>query len=50
MLAWLTLKKKKESQKVEDLPVLATYQSGTLVILSSKDNGPLLAMEALGNT
>ena len=56
MLAWLTVtlteerrrKKKEESQKIDDLPVLATRQSGTSAMLSSKVNGPLL-MEALGN-
>ena len=41
-------KKKEESQKIDDLPVLATRQSGTSAMLSSKVNGPLL-MEALGN-
>ena len=35
-LAWLTLKKR--SQKIDDLPVLATCQSGTSAILSSKVN------------
>ena len=32
---------KEESQKIDDLPILATCQSGTLVILSSKVNGPI---------
>ena len=40
MLAWMT-KKKQKSQKIDDLPVLATCQSGTLEILSSKVNGPV---------
>ena len=30
-----------ESQKIDDLPVLATCRSGTLAILSSKVNGPV---------
>ena len=34
-------KRKKESQKIDDLPVLATCRSGTLVMLSSKVNGPV---------
>ena len=34
-------KKKEESQKIDDLPVLATCRSGTLVMLSSKVNGPV---------
>ena len=38
MLAWLM---EKESQKIANLPVLATYWSDTLVILSSKLNGPV---------
>ena len=33
--------KKKESQKIDDLPVLATCRSGTLPILSSEVNGPV---------
>ena len=41
-------RKKERSQKIDDLPVLATYQSSTLAILSSKVNGPV-AMEALRN-
>ena len=36
MLAWLT---QKESQKIDDLPILATCWSGTSVILSSEVNG-----------
>ena len=32
---------KEESQKIDDLPVLATCQYGTLVMLSSKVNGPV---------
>ena len=34
------------SQKIDDLPILATCRSGTLAILSSKVNGPV----AHGNT
>ena len=33
-------KKKEESQKIDNLPVLATCRSGTLVMLSSKVDGP----------
>ena len=33
-------RKKKESQKIDDLPVLMACQSGTLAMLSSKVNGP----------
>ena len=32
-------KKKERSQKIDDLPVLATCQSGTLAMVSSKVNG-----------
>ena len=39
MLAWFT--QKERSQKIDDLPVLATCQSGTLVMLSSEVNGPV---------
>ena len=31
--------RQKECQKIDDLPVLATCRSGTLVMLSSKVNG-----------
>ena len=41
MLAWLKDGEEEESQKIDDLPVLATCQFGTLVILSSKVNGPV---------
>ena len=34
-------KKKERSQKIDDLLVLATFHSGTLVMLSSKVNGPV---------
>ena len=35
-------KKKEEiSQKIDDLPILATCWSGTLAMLSSKVNGPV---------
>ena len=33
-------RRKKESQKIDDLPVLATCRFGTLVIFSSEVNGP----------
>ena len=33
-------RRKKESQKIDDLPILATYRFGTLAILSSEVNGP----------
>ena len=44
VLAWLTVtlteeRKKKESQKVDNLPVLATHRSGTSAMLCSKVNG-----------
>ena len=32
---------KKESQKIDDLPVLATRRSGTSAMFSSKLNGPI---------
>ena len=38
--------KKERSQKIDNLPVLATCQSGTLAMLSSEVDDPLL-MEAL---
>ena len=44
VLAWLKdteERRRKESQKIEDLPVLETCRSGTLAILFSKDNGPV---------
>ena len=47
VLAWLTVtlteerKRKKESQKIDDLPVLATCQSATSVMLSSTSNCPI---------
>jgi len=41
MLAKLILKEERRSQKIDDLPVLATCPSGTLAILSSKVNGPV---------
>ena len=34
-------KKEERSQKIDDLPVLATCRSGTLAMLSSKVNGPV---------
>ena len=44
VLARLTVtdrRKKEESQKIDDLPVLATHQSGTSAMHSSKVNGPV---------
>ena len=43
MLAWLTVTLTEEvrSQKIDDLPVLATHRSGTSAMLSSKVNGPV---------
>ena len=47
VLDWLTVtlteerKKEEESQKIDDLPVLATRRSGTSAMLSSKVNGPV---------
>ena len=46
VLAWLTATLTEESQKIDDLPVLATHRSGTAAMLSSKVNGPV----AHGNT
>ena len=40
VLAWLK-DGEEESQKIDDLPVLATCWSGTLVILSSEGNVPV---------
>ena len=34
-------KEEESSQKIDDLPVVATCRSGTLVMLSSKVNGPV---------
>ena len=36
-----TAGRKKESQKIDDLPVLATCRSATSAMLSSKVNGPV---------
>ena len=49
VLAWLTVtwteerkkERKKESQKIDDLPVLATRRSGTSAMLSSEVNCPV---------
>ena len=46
VLAWLTVlteerKKKERSQKIDDLPVLATCWSGTSAMLFSTSNGPV---------
>ena len=40
MLAWLMLKK--ESQNIDDLPGLATCQSGTSAMLSGEVNAPIV--------
>jgi len=34
-------KEEGRSQKIDDLPILATCRSGTLAMLSSKVNGPV---------
>ena len=34
-------RKKEESQKIDNLPVLVTRQSGTSAMLSNKVNGPV---------
>ena len=43
VLAWListlTEEEEEESQKIDDLPILATYWSGTSSMVSSKANG-----------
>ena len=43
VLAWLTVsrteERKKEAQKIDDLPVLATHRSDTSAMLSGKVNG-----------
>ena len=36
-----TERRRRRSQKTDDLPVLATCRSGTLAMLSSKVNGPV---------
>ena len=45
VLAWLTVtrteERKKESHKIDDLPVLATRRSGTSAMLSSEVNCPV---------
>ena len=46
MLACLTVREEEEeeeelSQKIDDLPVLATHRSRTSAMLSSKVNGPV---------
>ena len=38
MLACLRVREEEESQKLDDLPVVATCQSGTLAMLSSEVN------------
>ena len=40
VIGWLTLKK--ESQKIDDLLVLATCQSGTSAMLSGEVNSPVV--------
>ena len=54
VLAWLTVtlteeRKKKASQKIDDLPILATCRSGTSAMLSSTSITVPLLMEALNN-
>ena len=49
MLAWLTVtlteeeeeEEEERSQKIDDLPVLATRRAGTSAMLASKVNSPL---------
>ena len=41
VLSWWKVEKEEESQKIDDLPVLATCWSGTLAMLSSKVSGRL---------
>ena len=48
VLAWLTVtlteeeeEEEERSQKIDDLPVLATHRAGTSAMLSSKVNGPV---------
>ena len=44
MLACLTVREEEEeeeSQKIDDLPALATHRSGTSAMLSNKVNGPV---------
>ena len=40
VIAWLTLKEER-SQKIDDLPLLATCHSHTSAMLSSEVNGPI---------
>ena len=39
--ASLPYSERRRSEKIDDLPVLATCQSGTSVMLSSEVNGPI---------
>ena len=48
VLAWLRTKEEERSQKINELSVLVTYRSDTLVMLFSEVK-VLLLMEALGN-
>ena len=42
MLVCLTVREEEEeSQKIDDMPVLATCRSGTSAMLSSEVNGPI---------
>ena len=43
VLAWLMVdgRKKEDSKKIDDLPALATHQSGTSATFSSKVNSPV---------
>ena len=40
-------RKKERSQKIDNLPVLATCQSGTVAMLSCKVNGPIVQWKHL---
>ena len=41
VLAWRIVTLTEESQKIDDLPVLAICRSGTSAMLSSTSNGPI---------
>ena len=45
MLSWWKIGERR-SQKIDNLPVLATCWSGTLVMLSSKVNSPVITHES----
>ena len=42
VLAWLRKERNKESQKIDDLLILATCQFGTSVMLSDEGNSPVV--------